>query len=122
MFAHAVLGRVLDAERLGEVLPELMRRTHLQRLAVKGHRLAGQRVDCSGETLLLGLAADQHRDRQHVDHQVFVGLVQDAQRVLAGVVAVGVCGVPLLPQEFAGPQEQPRPQLPPHDVGPLVEQ
>ena len=31
-------------------------------------------------------------------------------------------GVPLLPQELAGAQQQARAHLPPHDVGPLVEQ
>ena len=40
------------------------------------------------------------------------------QRFLLG----GMRGVALLPQELGGSQEHPRPHLPPHDVGPLIDQ
>ena len=40
----------------------------------------------------------------------------------AGVGLRGVGGVALLPQELAGAQEQAGPQLPAHDVGPLVQE
>ena len=70
---------------------------------------------------LLGLAPRQDRDGQDVDHEVLVDVVQDLQGEVPGVGLGGVGGVALLPQELGGPQEQPGPQLPAHDVGPLVD-
>ena len=43
-------------------------------------------------------------------------------RVGARVGLGGVRGVALLPEELAGAQEEAGPQLPAHDVGPLVQQ
>src|SRR5205085_12175189 len=43
-------------------------------------------------------------------------------RVGPRVRLVGVRGVPLLPEELAGTQEDARAQLPPHHVRPLVKQ
>ena len=31
-------------------------------------------------------------------------------------------GVPFLPEEFGGPQKEPRAHLPPHDIRPLIDQ
>ena len=55
-------------------------------------------------------------------HEVLVDLVEDPRRVRVRVGLGGVRGVALLPEELAGAQEEARPQLPAHDVGPLVEQ
>ena len=70
----------------------------------------------------LGLAADQHGHGEHVDHEVAVDVVEDLQRVGAGVGLGGVGGVALLPEELAGAQEDAGAQLPADHVGPLVEQ
>src|SRR3989442_1640196 len=49
VLALAAVGEVLDVERLGEVLPELVRRAHLQGLAVAHHAFERERVDGAGE-------------------------------------------------------------------------
>ena len=113
---------VLDVERPGEVLAELVAGAHLEGLAVAHHRLAREGVGRAGEALLRRLAADHHRHGQHVDHEVLVHLVEDPTGVVARVVLGGVRGVALLPEELAGAQEHTRAQLPAHDVGPLVQQ
>ena len=106
----------------GEVLAELVAGGHLQRLAVAHHPFERERVVGAGEALARGLHADDDGHREHVHHEVLVDLVVDAHRVRAGVGLGGVRGVALLPEELAGAQEEARPQLPAHDVGPLVEQ
>ena len=105
-----------------EVLPELVARPHLQRLAVAHHPLAGPGAVRAGEALARRLVPGQHRHGQHVDHGRAVDVRQDAQRVGAGVLLGGMGGVALLPEEFARPQEEPGPQLPAHHVGPLVDE
>ena len=117
-------GRIqeVDPERPREVLPQLVAGGHLQGLAVAHHGLAGHGVDRPREPLPLGLVPDQHGEGEAVDEEVAVDLEVDAAGVGGGVGARAVRGVPLLPEELAGAQEQPGPQLPPHDVGPLVEQ
>ena len=111
-----------DAEGDGEVLPELMAGAHLQRLAVAHHPLAGPGPGGAGEPLARRLVPGQHGHRQRVDHGGPVDVVEDAQRVGPGVRLGGVRRVTLLPQELGGAQEQARPQLPAHDIGPLVDQ
>ena len=69
-----------------------------------------------------GLAADDHGNRQYSDHEVGVDLEQDPPRVGPRLFIRRVRGVTLLPQEFGGTQEDPRPELPSDDVRPLVEQ
>ena len=121
MLRRAVGGRVTDVERTAEPLSEFVRCAHLQRLAVPHDRFARHRVRRAGEAFLDGLAADDHGHGEHVAHEVLVHVVQDAQRVLPGIRFPCVRGVPFLPQELRGAQEDSRPQLPTHDVGPLVE-
>ncbi len=99
---------VRDIEGPGEVLSQLVGGSHLQGFAVTGHRLAAQRVDRPGEAFPRRLAADEDRDRQHGDHQILVRLVQDPQGIGACVVPRGVRGVPFLPEELAGAQEEAR--------------
>ncbi len=106
----------------GEVLAELVAGAHLQRLAVAHHRFACERVGGARETFARGLESDDDRHREHVDHEVLVDLVEDADRVVARVHLRRVRGVTLLPEELAGAQEEARAQLPAHDVRPLVEE
>ena len=73
-----------------------------------------------GKPLALALAATQHRDREDVLDRVGVDLVQDRERLGHRLFLGLVCGVPLLPQELAGPQEEARPELPADGVAPLV--
>ena len=47
--------------------------------------------------------------------------MQDAAGILPRVGFRGVRGVALLPQKLRGAQEDSRPQLPPDDIGPLIE-
>ena len=75
-----------------------------------------------GKRSAVGLAARQDGDGHHLLHEVLVDLVQHSEREVPGLVPGGVGGVALLPQELGGAQEHPRPQLPAHDVRPLVEQ
>ena len=62
---------------------------------------ARHRVDRAGEALARGLAPDEDRDGEHLDHEVFVRVVQDARRVPARVLLGRVRGVALLPEELA---------------------
>ena len=113
--------RVLDAEGLGEVGAEEVRGAGLQRLAVAHHALDGVGPYRAGEPLPRGLLALDDRDRRDVAGERLVE-VERHQRLAHRVGLVDVGGVALLPEELRGAQEHPRPQLPPHDVGPLVEQ
>ena len=112
-----------DVEDAGEVLPELVARSHLQRLAVAHHCFAGPGGGGPREALALGLAPREDRDGQDVDHEVLVDVVRgsaSAKSRASDSVCVG--GVALLPQELRRPQEEAGAQLPAHDVGPLVDQ
>ena len=95
---------------------------HLQGLAVAHHGLTGHGVDGPGEALRRSLAALVDGNGQDLLHAVGVDLVQDADREVPGLGLGGMAGVALLPEEFSGAQEQPGPQFPAHDVGPLVHQ
>ena len=56
--AYSIVARLrleLEVERLGEVLPEVVRRAGLQRLVVLHQRLARVRAQRAGELLALGL-------------------------------------------------------------------
>ena len=105
----------------GEVRAEVVRGAGLQRLAVLHHRLDRIGVDGAGEALVRGLLAGDHRHRQHVFGELAID-VEHLQRLGHGLVAVGVRGVALLPEELRGAQEQARAHLPAHDVGPLVDE
>src|SRR6185295_1684897 len=66
-------------------------------------------------------AANDHRHGQHVAQEILVDVAQDAAGILPGVGLGGVRGVALLPEKLRGAQEDSRSQLPPHDIGPLIE-
>ena len=93
----------------------------LQRPAVAHHRLDGGAVDRAGELLAIALHPLDHRDRRFVDREIGVD-AHHAAGFLLGFLLGGVRGVPLLPEELGGAQEEPRAHLPAHDVGPLVDQ
>jgi hypothetical protein len=111
-----------DVEHPREVLPQLVAGAHLERLSVTHHALEGVRGVGAGEPLPFGLAADQHGEGHDLAGEVLVDLVQDAKGVGPGVVLGGVGGVAFLPEELSRAQEDTGPQLPAHDVGPLVDQ
>ena len=120
MVLGAVPSGVGDPVGARELVPQIVGRRRLQRLAVAHHCLGRKRLPRAREPLGRALSPQQRGHRQHRALRVGVDLVQDPQalrhRLLLGLVS----GVPLLPQELAGAQEQPRPQLPPHHVRPLV--
>ena len=118
----AVGIQVTDLKCVGEVLSQLVRSAHLKGLPVAHHGLTGHRVDRAGEPFGRGLAPDEDWHRELVDHEVGVDVQHDTGGIGGRVCCGGVRGVALLPQEFGGPQEKPRPQLPPHHVRPLVQQ
>ena len=75
----------------------------------------------AGELLSLGLLAVHHRHRQLVFGKVLVDS-QHAQRLLLRLLGRLVRGVPFLPEELGGAEEQPGHLFPSHDVGPLIDQ
>ena len=115
----AVLVQELDVKGAGEVVAEVVGGAGLQGLAVVHHGLHGVGRARAGELLQLGLAAHEHGDGEHVLRKVAVDL-QHLQGLLLGLLRRGVDGVPLLPEEFGGAQEEARALLPAHDVAPLV--
>ena len=108
------------AERLREVLAELVAGPHPQRLAVAHHALARPGPHRAGELLALRLQPRENRDRHDVAHDLRVDPRQHVQGELTGLGRVRMRRMPLLPEELRGAQEQPRPQLPSHHVGPVV--
>ena len=106
----------------GEVLAEVVTRAHLQCLAVAHHRFERERVVGAGEALAPRLQAHDDGEGEHVDHEILVDLAEDPDGVGVRVSLRRVRRVPLLPQELAGAQEEPWPQLPADHVGPLVQQ
>ena len=118
----AVLARVLDVERPGEVGPHVVRRAGLQGPAIAHHALDGERADRAGEPLARRLLTLDDRHGRHLAGGAGVDRVQREHGLPHGVGLVRVRGVALLPEELRRPQEHPRPQLPAHHVGPLVEQ
>ena len=78
-------------------------------------------LDRAGELFGLGLVALHHGHGHHALGEVGVDL--EHLPGLGNAFLVGGVGrVALLPEELAGAQEHPRPQLPAHDVGPLVDE
>ena len=119
VFELALLIDILHVERPGEVLPQKMRRTALQRLAVLHQRLDRERVLRSGEALVGRLVAHDHRQRHPFLGEAPID-VDHLRGLFHGLLARGVRRMALLPEELGRAQEQARAHLPPHDVGPLV--
>ena len=112
---------ILRAKRLGEVLTEEMGRPQLKGLVVLHQGFARIGANRTGELLRLGLHARDRRHRHPLFHELAVEL-QNEQRLLHRFGFRRMCRVPFLPQELRGTEEQPRPHLPTHDVGPLIQE
>src|SRR5437588_390028 len=112
---------VLHGERLGEVLPQVVRRPRLERLVVLHQRLQRVRAQRARELLALRLQPGDHRHRHpllleravHAEHLSRLGL-----RLRLGRVR----GMSLLPQKLGGAEKQPGPTPPAHDVASLVQE
>jgi hypothetical protein len=107
---------------LGQNFDRARARYPSEGFAIACHRFERVGARRAREALAIGLAADDDGDCQELAHVPLIHLVVNLQRVRLGVLFAGVSGVALLPKKFARAQEQTRPHLPPHDVGPLVEQ
>ena len=121
VFELALLVGELHVERLGEILPQKVRRTALQRLAVLHQRLDRERVLGACEPFVGRLVAHDH-GQGHVSLGELLVDVYHLRGLGDRLLARLVGGVPLLPQEFGRAEEQARAHLPAHDVGPLVAQ
>jgi hypothetical protein len=97
-----VLVGVGDVEGMSEVLAELVRGAHLQCLAVAHEPFTRPGHDGAGELLALGLAPPPDRDREILLHRRCVRVLEYLERVLMGLTARGVGGVPFLPEELRG--------------------
>ena len=98
-----------------------MARAGLQGFAVLHHGLDGVGIDRPGEPLAGGLLPLDDRHGHEVLGEVGID-AEHFHRLFAGLLRGRVGGVPLLPEELRRPQEQPRPQFPADDVGPLVDE
>ena len=110
---------ILDAERSGKSVAEVMARTALQRLAVmhqRFNRIGGFRT---GKFLLVGLASLYHRDRKEFLAEISVNikhLLGSCLRLLGG----SMNRMTFLPQKFHGAKERSRRLLPTYNRAPLV--
>ncbi len=104
-----------------EILPEIMRGSGLDRLAVLHHRLDRQGHVRSRKTFVLRFLSGDHRDGEVVAQELLVKPV-DHPRFLDRLGLRFMRRVPLLPEELGGSQEQARPHFPTHHVRPLVDQ
>ena len=99
VFQLPVLVEELDIRALREVLPQIMARAHLQRLAVLHHAFDALRVHSAGEPFAFRLVAAHHRHAHHVLGDVRVD-IQHPRDFLARLRLRRVRRVPLLPQEL----------------------
>jgi len=110
-----------DVERFGKILTEVMRRARLQRAAVAHQRL--NRIGSQRARELLALALLPLHDGHAKDVLGHAGIdVQNHERLGLGFIVGFVGRVAFLPEELGRPQEGARDLLPPHDIGPLVDQ
>jgi hypothetical protein len=116
-----VLVQELDAESLGELLAEVVGGAGLQGALVAHHSLDGVAGQGAGELLRHALLAGDDRHR-HLGLGKFLIYIQHAQGLFHSLLGRGMGGVPLLPEELRGAQEEPRAHLPAHDIGPLVDE
>ena len=121
MFKSTLPRLVLDSRCPGEVLPQEMAGTGLQRLAVLHHGFNAQRTHGAREPFGCRLLTNQDRHR-HVLLREFPVDVQHTARFFPGLLLGLVCRVSLLPEELRCTQEQTGPQFPADNVCPLVDQ
>ena len=110
-----------DAARLREVLSEEVRGAGLKGFAILHHRFDRVRVDGAREALARGLRAANHGHRHVVLSEGGVH-VEHLARLFARFSLRRVRGVPLLPEELRGAEEEARAELPTHHVRPLVDE
>ena len=115
----AVLVGEGDVEGLGEVLPQEVRRTALQRLTILHQCLDGVGLYGTGEALVGAFHTDMHGDSEEVAGEVGVD-IDHAYCFFFGLLTGSVGGVTFLPEELSGAQEEARAHLPAYDVRPLV--
>ena len=106
-------------ESLGKILSEEVGSSCLKGLAVLHHSLNGEGVECSCKPLVRRLVSDDDRKRHGIAREVRID-IHHLLCLLLGLLACRVRSVSLLPEEFCGTEEKPRPHLPAHDVRPLV--
>ena len=111
----------LHIKRFGEVLSEEVARAGLQRLAVLHHRLDAVGVECARKTLVGRLHALHHRYRHDIFGEVGIYIEHLPCEVLRFLLG-RMSGMPLLPKELGGTQEQARAHLPAHHIAPLIAQ
>src|SRR5438874_7287708 len=110
------VGQVVGAR---EVLAEVVRGAHLQRLAVHHHALDRGRVLGARKLLAVGLATGEDWNRAPLLGDTAVA-VEHLRDFFLGLRRGLVKGMALLPEELASAQEESRAQLPTKDVVPLV--
>ena len=113
--------REFDLLSLCEILAKKMRCACLECLAVLHHGLDGVGVDGTRKPFARRLWPLHNGHCQIAFGKSCVD-VEHPERFLNRLLPSGVRRVPLLPEEFGGPQKHSRPHLPSHDVGPLVDQ
>ena len=121
VFGFVLLVQELHIKGLAEVLTQEVACAALQGLAVLHHGLYGVCVQSTGKALGLALHALHHGHGHVVLGKVGIHL-QHLACTLLGLLACGMCGVSLLPQELCGTQEQTCTHFPAHNVAPLVHQ
>ena len=121
IFEFVVFVDELHVERLGEILPEEMRRTRLQGFPVLHHGLDGIGIEGAGKPLVSRFHTLDNRHGHEILGKVGIDIEHTTSLGL-GLLASSMCGVPLLPQELGGAQEEAGAHLPTEHVGPLVAQ
>ena len=119
VFELVLLVEELHLEGFGEVLTQEVAGACLQGLAVLHHGFDTEGVEGTGEALVGALVAFDDGDSHVFFHKIGVD-VEHATGFLLGLLAGGVGGVALLPEELGGAEEHAGAHLPTDHVGPLV--
>ena len=110
-----------DIERLRKVLAEVVRRSYLQRAPVTHQCFESVGAKGACELLTLTFKPGDHGHSKIFFDQRAVYL-ENPQGFLFGIFLGSVHGVSLLPEEFGCAEKKTCHLLPPHNVGPLVDQ
>ena len=115
----ALFVLIFDPRRLGKTRAQIMRRSGLQGFPILHHRFDAVGCYCTRKTLILRLFASHNGHRQRTFSKGTVHF-ERAHRFLHGICAVGMGGMPFLPQKLACAQEHTRAHFPADNIGPLV--
>ena len=99
VLVRAVFVQKADVERLGEVLPQIMRSARLQALAVVHHRLHAEGGDGAGELFFFRLPAREHGDGEAGLGEFLID-AEHLHRLFHRLFFAGVGGVAFLPQKI----------------------